>query len=106
MPTLMNKYYPVRTIVFFLGEGILIFSSLMVVDWAILGSGLFFLDIFPNALRAYLVTSIFQLCLYFFDQYDFRNEILAPQFIHQNDPGIRGGLYSTQCDLLFAAIAR
>lgn len=75
MPTLMNKYYPIRTIVFFLGEGVLIFSSLMAVDWAMLGSGLFFLDIFPNAIRALLVTLIFQLCLYFFDQYDFRNEV-------------------------------
>ena len=75
MPTLMNKYYPVRTIAFFLGEGILIFLSLMAVDWAMLGSGLFFLDLLPNAIRAYLVTLVFQLCLYFFDQYDFRNEV-------------------------------
>lgn len=71
----MNKFYPVRTVLFFLGEGALIFLSLMAVDWALLGSGLFFLDLFPNTVRAFLVTLIFQLCLYFFDQYDFRNEV-------------------------------
>ncbi len=75
MPTVLNKYYPVRTIVFLLGEGILIFSSLMIVDWVMLGSGLFFLDFFSNSVRAVQVTLIFQLCLYFFDQYDLRNEI-------------------------------
>ncbi len=32
MPTLFNKHYPVRTIVFFLGEGLLIFLSLLAVD--------------------------------------------------------------------------
>ena len=75
MPTLLNKYYPVRTIVFFLGEGALIFLSLLVVDWVMLGPGLFFLDLLPNSVRAILVTLIFQLCLYFFDQYDLRNEV-------------------------------
>ncbi|TKB26681.1 TIGR03013 family PEP-CTERM/XrtA system glycosyltransferase [Desulfopila sp. IMCC35006] len=75
MPTLVNKYYPLRTIVFFLGEGALIFSSLLIVDWVMLGPGLFFLDLLPNSFRAILVTIIFQLCLYFFDQYDLRNEV-------------------------------
>jgi sugar transferase (PEP-CTERM system associated) len=78
MPTFFNKYYPVRTIVFFLGEGLLIFSSLLIVDWVMLGSGLFFLDLLPNSARALLVTLIFQLCLYFFDQYDLSNEISMP----------------------------
>lgn len=78
MPTLFNKYYPVRTIVFFLGEGALIFSSLLVVDCVMLGPGLFFLDLLPNFSRALLVTLIFQLCLYFFDQYDLSNEVSLP----------------------------
>ena len=78
MPTFFNKYYPVRTIVFFLGESLLIFSSLLIVDWVMLGSSLFFLDLLPNSARALLVTLIFQLCLYFFDQYDLSNEISMP----------------------------
>jgi exopolysaccharide biosynthesis polyprenyl glycosylphosphotransferase len=78
MPTLFNKYYPVRTIVFFLGEGSLIFLSLLAVDWVMLGSGLFFLDFWSNSARAFLVTLIFQLCLYFFDQYDLSNEVSLP----------------------------
>lgn len=78
MPTYFNKYYPVRTIVFFLGEAGLIFLSLLAVDWAMLGTGLFFLDLVPNAARAFLVTLIFQLCLYFFDLYDLSNEVSLP----------------------------
>jgi len=78
MPTFFNKYYPVRTIVFFLGEGLLIFFSLLAVDFVMLGSGLFFLDLILNSARAMLVTLIFQLCLYFFDQYDLSNEVSLP----------------------------
>ncbi|NOR24308.1 MAG: TIGR03013 family PEP-CTERM/XrtA system glycosyltransferase [Desulforhopalus sp.] len=78
MPTLFKKYYPIRTIVFFLGEGVLIFSSLLLVDWVMLGSGLFMLDPFLNSSRLLLVTFIFQLCLYFFDQYDLSNEVSLP----------------------------
>jgi sugar transferase (PEP-CTERM system associated) len=78
MPTLFNKYYPVRTIAFSLGEGGLIFCSLLLVDWVMLGPGLFFLDLLPNSARMLLVTFIFQLCLYFFDQYDLSNEVSLP----------------------------
>lgn len=78
MPTLFNKHYPVRTIVFFLGEGLLIFLSLLTVDYAMLGSGLFSLDLVPNSFRALLVTAIFQLCLYFFDLYDLSKEVSLP----------------------------
>jgi sugar transferase (PEP-CTERM system associated) len=78
MPTYFNKYYPLRTVVFFLGEGVLIFLSLLAVDWIILGTGPFFLDLVTNAARAFLVTLIFQLCLYFFDLYDLSNEVSLP----------------------------
>lgn len=78
MPTLFKKYYPIRTVLFFLGEGVLIFSSLMLVDWIMLGSGLFVLDLLLNASRCLLVTFIFQLCLYCFDQYDLSNEVSLP----------------------------
>jgi sugar transferase (PEP-CTERM system associated) len=64
--------------VFFLGEGLLIFLSLLTVDYAMLGSGLFSLDLVPNSFRALLVTAIFQLCLYFFDLYDLSKEVSLP----------------------------
>ncbi|WP_459945414.1 TIGR03013 family XrtA/PEP-CTERM system glycosyltransferase [Desulfocastanea catecholica] len=63
---------------FFLGEAGLIFLSLLAVDWAMLGTSPFFLDLVPNAARAFLVTLIFQLCLYFFDLYDLSNEVSLP----------------------------
>lgn len=78
MPVLFNKYYPVRKMVFFLGEGFLIFLSLLLVDWFFLGTSLFFFDLLPNSFRALLVTIIFQLCLYFFDQYDLSEELSLP----------------------------
>lgn len=78
MPTFSNTYYPWRKIVFFLGEGLLIFLSLLLVDWFMLGSGLFFLDLDQNCTRAFLVTIIFQLCLYFFDQYDLGHNLSLP----------------------------
>ena len=72
MPTLFNKYYPVRKILFFFGEGVLIFAS-------VLGMLVFFSSwriflIVPSEymLRAMAVTLIFQLTLYFFDLYDLR----------------------------------
>ncbi len=79
MPTFFNTYYPVRKVVFVLGEGLLICLSLLMVDWVILGSGLFFLDFELNSTRALLVTLIFQLCLYFFDLYDISGDISLPR---------------------------
>ncbi len=52
MPTLFRKYYPLRTIVFVLGEGALIFLSLMIVDWFMLDPGLFLVDLVSNVARA------------------------------------------------------
>ncbi|WP_457577271.1 nucleoside-diphosphate sugar epimerase/dehydratase, partial [Desulfomarina sp.] len=75
MPIIFNKYYPVRTIVFFLGEGLLIFLSLLISDWFFTSSGLFYLDLGKILLQAFLVTMIFQLCLYFFDLYDLASDL-------------------------------
>jgi sugar transferase (PEP-CTERM system associated) len=74
MAIIFNKYYPLRKIAFILGEGLLIFLSLLLVDRILMGPGLFYLDLPINSSRSLLVTLIFQLSLYFFDQYDLRNE--------------------------------
>jgi sugar transferase (PEP-CTERM system associated) len=70
MPYIFNKYYPSRNIVFFVGEGALIFLSMMTVYWLFKGTGLFLIDWALYAGQAMIVTCVFQLCLYFFDLYD------------------------------------
>lgn len=78
MPTIFNTYYHLRKMVFFLGEGLLIFLSLLIVDWYMLTPGLFHLDLPLNASRALLVTLIFQFCLYLFDLYDVNGNLTLP----------------------------
>ena len=75
---LFNSYYNLRKMVFFLGEGFLIFLSLMVVEWYILGPAIFYLDLSINSARALLVTGVFLLCLYFFDLYNINGNLTIP----------------------------
>lgn len=70
MPYIFKKYYPLRNIVFFQGEGVLIFLSLNVVYFVLEGVGQFGDDAILYSFRALVVTLIFQLCLYYFDLYD------------------------------------
>lgn len=78
MPYLFNKYYPPRNIAFFLGEGFLIFLSMITVYWLFKGTGLFLIDWGLYASQAMVVTCIFQLCLYFFDLYDLSKDQSLP----------------------------
>ena len=71
MPYILKKYYPARNLIFFFGEGLLIFfvlagvyladANLIVTDKA---------ELAIICLRAGVVTLIFQICLYYFDLYD------------------------------------
>jgi sugar transferase (PEP-CTERM system associated) len=70
MPYLLKKYYPLRHLIFFMGEGFLIFLAI---------SGTYFYleerQAWPAAMplligKVMLVTIIFQFCLYLFDLYD------------------------------------
>ncbi len=70
MPYLFKKYYPVRNIFFVIGEGILIFIVINGV-FAILPGYEGESTLQLHAARALLVTVIFQICLYYFDMYDF-----------------------------------
>lgn len=72
MPTILNKYYPVRKIIFFLGEGLLIFSTFLFVYLAFSGWRIFLLELVEDLIRAGVVTIVFQCSLYFFDLYDLR----------------------------------
>jgi len=70
MPYISGKYYPLRRIVFFFTEGGVIFFALVLMQRIFLGQ-LEFIDAYPVILlRAWLVTFVFQLSLYFFDLYD------------------------------------
>lgn len=70
MPYISGKYYPVRRIVFFFTEGVLIFSALLLMHLLFLGQEEFVTAFTVSVLRSGLVAVIFQLSLYFFDLYD------------------------------------
>ena len=70
MPYILKKYYPTRNIIFFIGEAGLIFITLNLVYIFWDGFGPYLEDLYIYFLRAFVVTSVFQLCLYYFDLYD------------------------------------
>ena len=70
MPYILKKYYPARNIVFFVGEGVLIFIAISSVYLLIKGPEEYLIDILLYTTRALVVTIIFQTCLYYFDLYD------------------------------------
>ena len=81
MPVIFNRYYSARNLSFFVGEGGLIFLSLMLVHWLFKGSAIFSIDLFDCGRQALVVTIVFQLCLYFFDLYDLNSGISMPETV-------------------------
>ncbi len=75
MPYIFNKYYPARNIIFFLGEGLLIFLSLLFVNWLFKGTVNFLIDRYDCFQQALLVAFVFQLCLYYYDLYDLGDDL-------------------------------
>jgi len=78
MPVFFAKQYPLRNIVFFCGEGWLIFMSILAASWTLLGAEQFMASLTINCLHALVVTIVFQLCLYFFDLYDLKADSSMP----------------------------
>lgn len=70
MLNLLKKYYPVRNVLFFLGEGLLIFLTINLAYLFFSGLAIYQIDFVHDAVRAAVVTVVFQVCLYFFDLYD------------------------------------
>lgn len=70
MPYISGKYYPIRRVIFFLGEGALIFAAIFLMHMLFMGREVFLLHENLCLLRTSLVTIVFVLCLYFFDLYD------------------------------------
>ena len=75
MPTFFNQHLSLRNIAFFIAEGLFIFLSFLITTGILSGTTLqsdaFTILVFKTA----LVSVIFQLCLYFFDLYDFGQSI-------------------------------
>ena len=70
MPYISGRYYPLRRLVFFLTEGLLIFLALVLMQRIFLGQEQFIDSFAASLARAGLVSVVFQLSLYFFDLYD------------------------------------
>ena len=75
MPYLFKKYYPLRNIIFCIGEGSLIFFTFCFVYDVMIGNYLYFHYLSAHLIQAALVTFIFQLCIYFFDLYDLSRDL-------------------------------
>ena len=71
MLRILKQYYPVRNAVFVVGEGMFIFVSVVIATWIIIGNT-FFLTDRALALKAFLIVSVCQLCLYYNDLYDLK----------------------------------
>ena len=70
MPYLFGKYYPLRRIVFFLGEASLIFAAIFLIQTTFMEEDKILFSLELCLLRTGLVTLVFILSLYFFDLYD------------------------------------
>lgn len=78
MPYLFNKYYPARNILFFIGEGLLLFVSMILVHLGFRGYELFARDWLLYASQSFMFTAVFQLSIYFFDLYDQKRHSSIP----------------------------
>jgi len=71
MVRLLKQYFPIRNIIFFLLEGVIIFGSVLLSSVILTFSNSYLFDLFL-VLRIALITVICQICLYYNDLYDFR----------------------------------
>ncbi len=70
MLRILKQYFPIRNIIFFLFEGCVIFSSVLLATALLTFSDSYWFD-FLLFLRIALITLICQTCLYYNDLYDF-----------------------------------
>ncbi|MFZ5568851.1 MAG: TIGR03013 family XrtA/PEP-CTERM system glycosyltransferase [Thermodesulfobacteriota bacterium] len=69
MLNLFKQYYPVRNIVFIIGEGLLIILSVLIACYLLLGLDSFAYDNFI-LLKCLIITIVIQTCIYYYDLYD------------------------------------
>jgi sugar transferase (PEP-CTERM system associated) len=70
MPIVFKKYYPIRNVLFFLFEGLLIVTAVSLVGFVLEQSSSNVNDIDIIGLHVIFITLTFQLSLYYFDLYD------------------------------------
>lgn len=70
MLRLLKQYFPIRNIIFFIIEGIIIFGSVLLSETLLTFSSSYLYDALL-VLRILLITFICQICLYYNDLYDF-----------------------------------
>jgi len=66
-----KQYYPIRNILFVVGEGLFIYVSFLLASWIILGAD----TVYPGSwifLKVFLITIICQICLYYNDLYNLK----------------------------------
>jgi len=71
MLKLFKQYYPIRNLIFIFGEGLLIFSSVILSSVFLLSEGLLSVDD-QVLLKGILITLTCQICIYYNDLYDFQ----------------------------------
>jgi sugar transferase (PEP-CTERM system associated) len=71
MLRIFKRYYPIRNVFFFIGEGIAIFVAVMVACWLILNIGFFGFDRWL-CFKIFLISLVCQVCLYYYDLYDLK----------------------------------
>jgi sugar transferase (PEP-CTERM system associated) len=71
MLRIFKQYYPIRNIFFFIGEGLVIYASVLISSSLLLEKKSFHFDLWLY-LKIFLVTFVCQTCLYYNDLYDFR----------------------------------
>ncbi|MBW2671079.1 MAG: TIGR03013 family PEP-CTERM/XrtA system glycosyltransferase [Deltaproteobacteria bacterium] len=69
MLRIFKQYYPIRNIFFFIGEGAVIFFSILFASWIIIEFGSFPADRWIY-FKILLITIVSQLCLYYNELYD------------------------------------
>ncbi len=78
MLRLLKQYFPIRNILFFLFEGIVIYGSVVMASFLLTESHSFLFDLFLF-LKIGLITLICQVCLYYNDLYDFEIASSIPE---------------------------
>jgi hypothetical protein len=71
MLKIFKQYFPVRNILFVIGEGLCIFGSVLIASSLLLGAQELSVDPWLY-LKALLITAVCQLCLYYNDLYDLK----------------------------------
>jgi len=70
MLRILKQYYPARTAVFFVGEGLLIYASVLISSVLLLEADwLTWQALFSR--KAFFIAAVFQACLYYFNLYDY-----------------------------------